>query len=123
MSKMNPEVKQLWLDALRNGGFQQTRGALHDDKGYCCLGVLCEVAIKAGIEIEVKPPKHADERFYYDGYTTVPPDVVQAWANISETGHLDKAVEFAGPPSIALTALNDRGMTFDQIADVIEKQL
>lgn len=48
--KMNPEVKALWIEALRSGKYQQGQGALRriSDGGgpdqFCCLGVLCDLA-------------------------------------------------------------------------------
>lgn len=45
---MNPEVKEIWLNALRSGEYQQAFAVLRgrsdsDAVGYCCLGVLtCE---------------------------------------------------------------------------------
>ena len=42
---MTPELKQKWLDALRNGKYKQGESYLRNrDNKYCCLGVLCEVA-------------------------------------------------------------------------------
>ena len=49
---MKADLKQRWVDALRSGQYQQGFGRLHkqlSNKSYfCCLGVLCEVAIKEG---------------------------------------------------------------------------
>lgn len=46
-SPMNPEVKALWLNALRSGEYQQGTGKLKQtyggDQRYCCLGVLCDL--------------------------------------------------------------------------------
>lgn len=52
---MDPELKKKWVDALRSGRYNQTIAHLkvvqsfHSGEetinpGYCCLGVLCEVA-------------------------------------------------------------------------------
>ena len=47
---MTPELKALWLGALRSGEYQQTTDTLKTaNGGYCCLGVLCHVASKAGM--------------------------------------------------------------------------
>lgn len=46
---MSPELKALWLNALRSGEYRQTTGTLKDTDGYCCLGVLCHVASEAGM--------------------------------------------------------------------------
>lgn len=45
--KMNPEIKQKWVEALRSGRYKQEKGALlvqaSGGAGYCCMGVLCEI--------------------------------------------------------------------------------
>ena len=51
---MKQEIKQQWITALRSGNYPQGRGYLRridDDgkEGYCCLGVLCELAVNAGV--------------------------------------------------------------------------
>jgi hypothetical protein len=40
---MNKRIKAKWVKALLSGDFDQTRGALKDSNGYCCLGVLRDV--------------------------------------------------------------------------------
>src|SRR4051812_8813302 len=51
---MLSEVAKKWVDALRSGKFKQGRSSLtqkHPDGTltHCCLGVLCELAVEAGI--------------------------------------------------------------------------
>ncbi len=57
------DIKKAWLDALRSGSYNQATGVLrefdeydedHNEPiGYCCLGVLQEVAYQvAGIELK-----------------------------------------------------------------------
>lgn len=42
--KMDPELKQKWVDALRSGKYKQGEGLLRDKNDhYCCLGVLADV--------------------------------------------------------------------------------
>jgi hypothetical protein len=41
---MNAVLKNLWVEALESGAYEQDTGTLKTDLGYCCLGVLCEVA-------------------------------------------------------------------------------
>lgn len=43
---MNQELKRKWVKALLSGKYAQTRGELKDRRGYCCLGVLRDVADK-----------------------------------------------------------------------------
>ncbi len=42
---MDPEIKKLWIEALRSGEYEQCIGALHDATGYCCIGVLRELVV------------------------------------------------------------------------------
>jgi hypothetical protein len=44
-----PKAKDLlpaWVKALESGEYSQTRDSLQDNSGFCCLGVLCDVASK-----------------------------------------------------------------------------
>jgi len=43
---IDPVVREPWLTALESGTFGQTRGTLRFGRNYCCLGVLCEVALE-----------------------------------------------------------------------------
>lgn len=47
---MNEEIKEQWVTALCIGGYKQGRGELRTIKNeFCCLGVLCDLAVKAGV--------------------------------------------------------------------------
>ena len=51
---MTEEVKEnraAWAVALRSGEYKQIRGFLHDCRGYCPLGVACEVMAKRGVKV------------------------------------------------------------------------
>ena len=41
-----------WVEALESGKYDQTTGTLHDSAGFCCLGVLCDVARKRGMKVD-----------------------------------------------------------------------
>jgi hypothetical protein len=113
---VNKEVKGLWIEALRSGEYQQGQNYLSNNGKYCCLGVLCEVAIKQGVELK-----------RYSGYVVrygqrekigiLPPEVVD-WADIDDLGTLPNSSEF-----YSLTAANDSGIPFRQIAELIEEYL
>lgn len=113
-TKMNPKVKRKWVKALRSGKYKQGTGMLkvtrdNDEPLYCCLGVLCEVAVGEGI---VKS---------YPGSNGLPPDAVEVWAGLDGdpllgTRKIDGREPYA-------TYLNDDGKSFRYIADRIEKYL
>lgn len=123
---MNPEIKQLWVDALRSGDYEQGKGALVMGNKYCCLGVLCDLAIKAGVPItHIKnvslPPQGGDQFSDENGPTVVGllPELVVKWA------HLDSCDPQVVNGSCAsrLSLVNDDGFDFNTIADLIESQL
>jgi hypothetical protein len=41
-------IKDEWVRRLRSGNYPQGRRELNGRSGYCCLGVLCEVAADQG---------------------------------------------------------------------------
>jgi len=41
---MKEKCLKEWLKALESGTYKQGSGALKNDKGYCAMGVLCELS-------------------------------------------------------------------------------
>ena len=126
---MKKEIADKWVAALRSGDYKQTKGKLAnvDRTEHCCLGVLCEMAIKDGVDVEMDvrhiEAESADEVdvFYteFDKETGHPPDSVRRWAGMgSPSGRLYQP---AYDEDTSLASLNDRNWSFKQIADVIEK--
>lgn len=87
--KMRPEIARKWVDALRSGKYQQGKHRLgtvkeNGDIEYCCLGVLCEVAVAEGV---IAPPSVITSSYFeprgrvsYNQSEATPPEVVCAWA-------------------------------------------
>lgn len=124
---MNPEVKELWIAALESGEFSQTQNRLRDDDGYCCLGVLCELAVQRGV-IEPAKKLHEDsDTFCYDDAEVVLPTSVMEWAGLqSDSGSLSTGISIWDHYSfkaVSLAQLNDEAnYDFKQIAQVIREQ-
>lgn len=125
---MNPDIKQRWMAALRSGEYVQGRGKLapvlsDGTQTHCCLGVLCELAVKDGIITSNKSP--SGESIYYGRHSAfgVLPDEVVDWAEL-ELHHNSPHVLF-GPLDINedLTVINDVGCPFSHIADFIDRSL
>jgi hypothetical protein len=112
---LNENAKK-WVAALRSGKYKQGKGKLHDvDDKYCCLGIACKVAMENGVELNKK--YNADDLWYtYDGKSTYLPSSVLLWLRL-RNGR-------GGCPdySTDLAAYNDTGITFNQIADIIERE-
>lgn len=121
---MDKEIKKEWIEALGSGGYEQGRNqlaerTLNGDMKYCCLGVLCEIAVKHGI---IKKEVLFGSMVIYgpdDDFGTVGalPNQVVAWARTPD------ANPYIEDMQISLTGLNDSGRSFEQIADIIERAL
>lgn len=51
--KMKRELRDAWIHDLTSGVFAQCTGELHNNEGYCCLGVLVCSAKRIGMPIEL----------------------------------------------------------------------
>jgi hypothetical protein len=47
--ELGPKQKE-WLAALRSGRYSQVTGSLHTVRGFCCLGVWCDLKSPSGWE-------------------------------------------------------------------------
>jgi len=123
---MNPEVKKLWVDALRNGGYQQGKGCLNNAENgtFCCLGVLCDIAHEAGITThESAEFQYGDQNimYSYGGSKYALPYEVSKWAGLATD---DPTLVIEGGLTFMVSYLNDEeDYTFKQIADLVEDQL
>ena len=117
-NRMDPDVKERWLKALRSGKFNQTYERLvkklNGDFGFCCLGVLCH------LDPRVK-------RFTFDiggewFYEYVFP-YEQHRDDIPGEGFAYEKWGLEPEQLSYLAGLNDRGVPFSMIADIIEEYL
>jgi hypothetical protein len=120
--KLPTEFKEKWLEALRSGKFKQGISRLHNlgsDK-YCCLGVACRIM----------HPKIKLHSFNYIvnkiGAKKVPsilkdnckkvPSILKDNCNVIDTLKTNDL-------TCKLADMNDKGRSFKQIANWIEKNL
>ncbi|HEY6018330.1 MAG TPA: hypothetical protein VIY48_00060 [Candidatus Paceibacterota bacterium] len=132
MVKMVPEVKALLLDALKSGEYQKTTGLLkrHNDDdtvGYCCLGVLSDVANKQGVCGEWK--RATDGAGYPQHWYDMPEEVNDGFETYvsNNTAFLPKSVaEWSGLDDAVQTVLaniNDESTDFAPVIEHIEINL
>lgn len=138
---MNPEIKERWVAALTSGDYSQTSRKLGDENGYCCLGVLCEIAVQDGVVTkEVAKGFESETAVYFsaenptDRESAVLPASVRNWAGLSHSNpsaymksedipvivrtemlYVDETVE------MTLAPMNDGGVTFTEMAELINK--
>ena len=115
---MDQVIKSEWTAKLRSGEFEQGRGGLHTHENkLCCLGVLCEIAVKAGIVESYECFYHptGDKEVLYRGYL---PECVKKWAGLESRS---VSIKNLGK---SLSTINDSGdYNFNEIADIIEGAL
>lgn len=110
---MDAEIAKLWTDALESGKYKQGRLFLSKDDAYCCLGVLCEVAIKNGIALEICEDRGVK---VYDGACAAVPDSILKWSGMRRSDG------FIFNDGCCLANLNDIDrLSFEEIAVVIKK--
>lgn len=119
--QMNSQIKQKWLDALRSGQYEQTRGNLCNKHGFCCLGVLCDLYAKeTQTEWGNESLDFRGLKAFLGEYATLP-DEVMKWSGLKETNPTFKFDEDSC--HVSLACLNDDGDDFEKIAKVIEEHL
>jgi hypothetical protein len=153
---MRKEIKSQWISALRSGQFPQAQGTLNrvfslthkETPGYCCLGVLSELACNA--EIVTKEIQSTGVAEYTDvnrsGYpvneqgSAYLTDGIRDWADLdsavgeyltwvqvypflSEAEKSLPALERTTDNLYNFATLNDAGVSFETIAKLIEVYL
>lgn len=118
---VHKEVKEKWVTALRSGQYPQGRELLRfsnpetNRDEFCCLGVLCELAVQEGVIAHPRTGDVDDDGVWHYGLepytgTGSPPPAVRKWSGLTRYAQL--------------VTLNDQdGKTFPEIADWIEANL
>jgi uncharacterized protein YeaC (DUF1315 family) len=131
-TKMNPEIKQKWVDALLSGKYDQGSEKLRSRQGYCCLGVLCDLyAQEQNIEWkfngEYEESPLPMDYWYFDGEGEFLPESVREWAGFSLHSpqvriEVTEEYEDDWVYHDEIANLNDTGYTFNDLAKMIQEQ-
>ena len=118
---MKKVIMKKLVKALRSGDYLQGTHRLAKVDGYgehrfCCLGVLCNIMQEETGKLKVTKLKHME--YAFNTITGVLPDAVMEWSGIKDANGV---IKYKNGKSNSLTALNDNGKSFNQIADIIEK--
>lgn len=129
--KLDPQIKERWLIALRSGLYAQGQKRLKKTDGigvtrHCCLGVLCQISPER-LEEKPVPTAYQDDSVkgnlvhihsfkdkYVDTYgysASIPPEPFSTDIGLTRT-----AIS-------RLVNMNDDGSSFEEIADFIEEKL
>jgi hypothetical protein len=109
---MQDKVVETWTAALRSGRYKQGTMQLreilkHQQDKFCCLGVLADLAVQEEVPTCLKTELSKTD--WDDGY-------FMGMIGALPSGWLDPAT------AEELMSLNDGGMSFEKIADVIENR-
>lgn len=136
MCNENTNLRTMWVEALRSGKYLQGAGFLKEAGKFCCLGVLCDLVDSSRwtetgefLSLESYPNKHilpedvknkvglqfAQGLFTYDSLP------IELKEKIYNEGHGEVWPESEYLLK-SLDLLNDAGVSFDTIADVIEAE-
>ena len=133
---MKPEIKQKWVSALRSGDYEQGSNWLYSGQGYCCLGVLCDIYAKENkeswqildedgeliTEEELSREPHSMDYFFFDDETEFLPESVMKWSGVPYDPSVVIENEEGERVKEQIVVLNDSGMSFNELADLIEQQ-
>jgi hypothetical protein len=129
-SHITDAAKTRWANliaALRSGKYRQIDGSLRQETGFCCLGVACDLVVsdeanweyggKGGYVFRVGTAKEA----------AILPTPIRALYNFDPAHgagfRCQAVVRDERLQSRDLASLNDDGVIFLEIADILEKAL
>jgi hypothetical protein len=119
---MKKDIKELWVNALESGEYAQAQGVLKNENGYCCLGVLCDLYLKSGIDPSAHWASDEESELFLIGNNGSPWSLlpeVQSWAGL-ESNESPSSPKVKGT---LLESLNDQGESFEAIAELIKEYL
>lgn len=122
---MDVGIKHQWVEALRSDEYRQGRSHLQEGDRFCCLGVLCDLAVRAGV---LPPPTEGLPGIMHygrpgDRNAVALPGSVLLWAGLSAPEPFVRLQEERDGSHVAcVTLLNDEGESFAVIADLIDEQ-
>jgi hypothetical protein len=121
--KMNPEIKDKWVEALRSGQYKQCDRTLmrqdeYGNRTFCCLGVLTDLYLQ---ENNMQWNFNDVNGVPFNGKEVLTEQVI-VWARFPDRIDTNApSVQYEGGSTL-LTTMNDDGVTFSDIADIIEEQ-
>lgn len=110
---MKPEIKKMWVDALRSGEYKQGPDVLKNDTEncFCCLGVLTDIYAKEnGKTWDDIRENHGDEDL---------PREVREWSGIPQG---NPHIRMNGFLQVISEWNDSENKTFVELADAIEEQ-
>ena len=114
---MIKKTKEMWIRALKSGEFKQGKGYLERDGEYCALGILSLLSLIEGqcTYNQIDGLGRFDNKRFTLSYNTL------NWAGMDlEDFKIDVIYE---GESTTIADLNDRGLSFKELARIINLKL
>ena len=114
---MDKKIKETWIKALNSGEFKQGTEFLEKDGKYCALGILSLLSLVEGqcTYNEIDGLGRFDNKRFTLTYNTL------TWAGMDlEDFKVDVICE---GESTSIADLNDRGLSFKELARIINLKL
>lgn len=133
-TKLPPEFKAQWLEALRSGKYVQSKNYLHIGQGFCCLGVACDIANPTWHKSGISDLQTVFEAI--SGSTSMPRrddlpagvyetliQMTDAPDHLTDVAFEDSSEDNEVAIMNFLAGVNDGGASFTDIADWIDANL
>lgn len=126
-SKLNPERKAEWVAALRSGNYKQGKSCLRNNRDeFCCLGVASDLAVLDNSAEWARPDydqllwdaQAPGGKTFGSHYTLC--RAVARWLGLPDVVRDPEFTE--NGERFRLSDLNDGGASFEEIADIIERE-
>lgn len=113
------ESQEKWLTALESGQYMQGNSVLHNTAGnsFCCLGVACDLFIPETKKKLAREYAYGKEQ----NVALAPQEIVDELNLWDEQGPFVKHDVFNGEQVHSLVCMNDKGISFKEIAAYIRK--
>ena len=119
---MNKRIKKQWTTELRSEWIQGEGQLMDGDDRACCLGVLCDIAIREGI---IKPWKYDanDGNWKVDGSYVDLPIAVMKWARLESSDPVINGINLSKHNDGYTAEEIISPKSFEEIANLIDDNL
>jgi hypothetical protein len=127
LGRLKPEIKVRWREALESQKYPQSNGRLKSVRGFCCLGVLGDLAVEDGVaswnenDLVVKNTNEVERAAFPLSLLEWAFGTVSCQTGFEAPGTTNFPYEAGVNARTCLTAQNDSGFTFPEISKLIEE--
>lgn len=117
---MDVRIKELWIEALNSGKYDQGKGFLRKDNCFCVYGVLCDLYAKEHEDVGWELQFGTTGRYSILGFWDFVPDEVLSWAGIFD---MASSIMRARKADQVINMNDKQDATFNQLAVFIKDNL